>query len=308
MNYTARKILMIRPARFGYNSQTAESNAFQKEVNLSGAEIQAKALREFDLMSRKLKQCGIEVLIFEDSEKPHTPDAVFPNNWFSTHSDGTICLYPMESETRRFERNTEIIGELKKHFVVGRVLDFSAFEKRNKFLEGTGSLVLDHKSKIAYASISSRTNREVLKHWAKNLSFEIVEFHSFDQNKTPIYHTNVMMCAGDSFAVICLQSIADKAERRKVIESLQTGKKEIVEISQRQMENFAGNMLLLQNGSGENILVMSERAFESLNEKQIETLESKAKIVSFDIDIIEQCGGGSVRCMIAEIFLEKKVS
>lgn len=302
MNYIADKILMIRPASFGYNPQTAESNKFQKKADLSDEEIQAKALREFDSMSEKLKELGIEVLIFEDTKEHHTPDSIFPNNWFSTHPGGTFCLYPMEAEARRFERNPQIVDKIKKEINRVQTLDLSDFEKQSKFLEGTGSLVLDHTNKIAYASISSRTNPQVLTNWANALGFRLVKFHSFDQNNAPIYHTNVMMCLGNDFAVICLQSIADKAERQTVIESLQTSGREIVEISFGQMENFAGNMLLLQNNSGEKILVMSKRAFESLHKKQIETLESHAEIASFDIDIIEQCGGGSVRCMIAEIF------
>lgn len=302
MNYTAAKILMIRPANFGYNPQTAESNKFQKKVDLSDQEIQAKALREFDSMSAELEKLGVEVVIFEDVKEHFTPDAIFPNNWFSTHPGGAFCLYPMEAEARRFERNPEIIDKIKKEAGIRRTLDFSRFEKQNKFLEGTGSLVLDHKNKTAYASISSRTNPEVLESWAEALDFNVIKFHSFDRENAHVYHTNVMMCLGDNFAVVCLEGISDKAERQNVIESLQNGGKEIVEISFEQMENFAGNMLLLQNDSGEKILVMSKRAFESLNNKQIRTLESHAEIASFDIDIIEQCGGGSVRCMIAEIF------
>ena len=301
MNYVANKILMIRPAGFGYNPQTAESNAFQQNVHLSDAEIQEKALQEFEEMTDRLKKLGIEVLIFLDSKDPHTPDAVFPNNWFSTHPDGRLCLYPMESETRRLERDGSIVDFLKKNFDVTEVFDFSKLESKNQFLEGTGSLILDHKNKIAYASISSRTNEEALDKWAKALGFDVIKFRSFDQNGKPIYHTNVMMCLGDNFAVICLESILDKT-RNAVVESLKQTGKEIIEISFEQMENFAGNMLLLQNKAEENILVMSKRAFESLEKQQKKTLQKYATLESFDIDIIEKCGGGSVRCMIAEIF------
>lgn len=302
MNNIANKILMVRPVSFGYNRQTAESNTFQKEVDLSAEEIQAKALSEFNLMADKLKELGIQVIIFDDLKEPHTPDSVFPNNWFSTHPDGRLCLYPMEAEVRRFERRSEIIDFFKENYLISQVLDFSKFEDQNKFLEGTGSLVLDHKNNIAYASISSRTNEAVLDKWTKTLGFEATKFHSFDKQNIPIYHTNVMMCLGDNFAVICLESIANDAERNEVTESLQNSGKEIIEISLEQMENFAGNMLLLENKSGEKILVMSKRAFDSLNTEQIQRLTSHAKLASFDIDIIEQCGGGSVRCMIAEIF------
>ncbi len=302
MNSIAKKILMIRPAKFGYNPQTAESNAFQVEVELSSEEIQSNALIKFDSMVNKLRENDIEVLICKDSENPYTPDAVFPNNWFSTHADGTLCLYPMEAETRRFERNPQIIDELKKHFAVMQVLDFTEFENQNKFLEGTGSLVLDHENKIAYAGISSRTNEFVLENWANAMDFEVCKFHSFDENGKAIYHTNVMMCLGDKFVVACLKSITDENEKRLFCKKLHQTGKEIVEISFEQMKRFAGNMLLLRNDKNEKILVMSKTAFDSLNKNQIEKLESHTKILSFNIDMIEKCGGGSVRCMIAEIF------
>ncbi|MGI8543401.1 MAG: citrulline utilization hydrolase CtlX [Aridibacter sp.] len=302
MSFIANKILMVRPAKFGFNPQTAESNAFQKEVDLTDEEIQENAVWEFDSMVNKLRENGIEVLVCDDSESPSTPDAVFPNNWFSTHAGGTLCLYPMEAEARRFERNPQIINKLKENFAVAKTLDFTEFENQNKFLEGTGSLVLDHENKIAYASISSRTNEDALKDWSNKLDFEIFKFRSFDRNGKAIYHTNVMMCLGDDFAVACLKSISDKNEKRLFREKLYQTGKEIIEISFEQMNNFAGNMLLLQNKKNEKILVLSKTAFESLNKKQIEKLGSHAKLLSFDIDIIEKCGGGSVRCMIAEIF------
>ncbi|MDQ3633017.1 MAG: arginine deiminase-related protein [Acidobacteriota bacterium] len=302
MSFIANKILMVRPAKFGFNPQTAESNAFQKEVDLTDEEIQENAVWEFDSMVNKLRENGIEVLICDDSKNPYTPDAVFPNNWFSTHAGGTLCLYPMEAEARRFERNPQIINKLKENFVVAKTLDFTEFENQNKFLEGTGSLVLDHENKIAYASISSRTNEDALKDWSNKLDFEIFKFRSFDRNGKAIYHTNVMMCLGDDFAVACLKSISEENEKRLFREKLYQTGKEIIEISFEQMNNFAGNMLLLQNKKTEKILVLSKTAFESLNKKQIEKLGSHAKLLSFDIDIIEKCGGGSVRCMIAEIF------
>lgn len=306
MNSIANKIIMIRPAKFGYNPQTAESNAFQVEVESSSEEIQSDALIEFDSMVNKLRENGIEVLICKDSENPYTPDAVFPNNWFSTHSDGTLCLYPMEAEARRFERNPQIIDELKKHFAVTQFLDFTEFENQNKFLEGTGSLVLDRENKIAYAGISSRTNEDVLENWANEMDFEICKFRSFDETGKAIYHTNVMMCLGNKFAVVCLESISDENEKRLFCEKLYQTGKEIVEISFEQMKKFAGNILLLQNAENEKILVMSKTAFDSLQKNQIEKLESNAKLLSFNIDIIEKCGGGSVRCMIAENFLSSK--
>jgi hypothetical protein len=293
---------MVRPVNFGYNPQTAESNAFQVKVDLSDEDVQSNALREFDAMVEKLRSLGVEVLVFDDTKEPYTPDSIFPNNWFSTHIDGTLCLYPMEAKARRFERNPQIIDEIKKNINLTRILDFSEYELQNKFLEGTGSLILDHENKIAYASISSRTNEEVLDDWAEALDFEVVKFHSFDENGKAIYHTNVIMCLGNKFTVICMESIADENEKRVLIETFHQTNKEIVEISFEQMSKFAGNMLLIQNSSEEKILVMSKTARNSLNEDQIIKLEKYAKLASFDIDIIEKCGGGSVRCMIAEIF------
>jgi len=302
MSFPASKIFLVRPAKFGFNPQTAESNAFQVEVDLNEEEIQSKALSEFDAMVEKLCDLKIDVVVFEDTKEPYTPDSVFPNNWFSTHLDGTFCLYPMEALARRFERNANAIDTIKSHISLIREFDLTYFEEEGKFLEGTGSLVLDHENKIAYASISSRTNEEVLNIWAESLGFEIVKFCAFDQNGMAIYHTNVMMCLGDEFVVICLESIADENERKLLRETFRRTRKDVVEISFEQMNSFAGNMLLLQNSWNEKILVMSDTARNSLNENQIVKLESHAEIVSFDIDIIEKSGGGSVRCMIAEIF------
>ena len=298
----ANKILMIRPVQFGFNPQTAESNSFQKKINLEAETIQKKALEEFNLMAKGLQNLGIEVLIFEDTKEKYTPDSVFPNNWFSTHPNGTFCLYPMEAEARRFEREGKIIDELKKEFNPKEIFDLTSFENEGKFLEGTGSLVLDYKNKIAYASISSRTNPKVLDIWVEKLGFELVKFTSFDENKKAIYHTNVMMCLGDKFAVVCLKSIVDKIEREKLVQKLRETNKEIIKISHCQMNNFAGNMLLLKNKLEEKFLVMSESAFNSLNDLQIKKLKTHAKLVLFDIETIETCGGGSARCMIAEIF------
>lgn len=302
MSYPAKKIVMVRPAKFGFNPQTAESNAFQVEVALTDEEIHAKALQEFDSMAEKIRGLGIEVVVLDDSVEPYTPDSVFPNNWFSTHFDGTLCLYPMEAEARRNERNPDAIELIKREYSSNKTIDLTHYEDQQMFLEGTGSLVLDHESKIAYASLSSRTHPDLVKEWAAKTGFEVVEFRSFDENRKAIYHTNVMMCVGDRFAVICLESVVDEGEKKLVKDSLIKGGKEIVDISFDQMNSFAGNMILLQNSSEEKILVMSETARQSLQHAQISSLEKHAIIVSFDIEIIEKCGGGSVRCMIAEIF------
>lgn len=302
MGNIASKIVMIRPAAFGFNPQTAGSNFFQKESDLSVGEIQAKALQEFDRMVSGLRSLGIEVLVFDDKKEPNTPDAVFPNNWFSTHEDGTLCLYPMEAEARRMERDPEFISALEEEIQAKRKLDLSHSETEGLFLEGTGSLILDHSNKIAYACLSSRTNSRVLDSWAHLMKFKTIEFHAFDENRTAIYHTNVMMCLGDSFSVICLSSITDEKERSKVVKKLRSTGKEIIDISFEQMNSFAGNMLLLENQKGRKILAMSKRALESLDNSQIKKLEIYANLASFDIETIENCGGGSVRCMIAEIF------
>ncbi len=302
MKYIANKIFMVRPVHFGYNPQTSESNAFQTEVDLTAEEIQANALREFDAMVEKLKSFEVDVVVMEDRENLHTPDSIFPNNWFSTHINGTICVYPMEARARRFERSPRMISRIKANISFTRRLDFTGYEEKNKFLEGTGSLVIDHENKLAYASISSRTHPDAVDFWANRIRFGAIKFHSFDESGKAIYHTNVMMCLGDKFVVICLESIKDADEKKTVTESLHRSGREIIEISFEQMNNFAGNMLLIRNTNDEKILVMSETARKSLDSGQIEKLESYAKIVSFDIDIIEKCGGGSVRCMIAELF------
>jgi len=293
---------MIRPVAFGYNPQTAESNAFQKKLEMNDKEIQRRALAEFDQMAAALNDLGINVIVLEDSNEPHTPDSIFPNNWFSTHPDGSFCLYPMEARARRLERLAIENKEFAKICDKSKTVDLTSFEADGKFLEGTGSLILDHKNRIAYACISSRTNEEVLDVWARTFDFSVVKFGSFDERGTAIYHTNVMMCLGDKFAVVCLESIKNKAERLTVIESLKRTGREIVDISFEQMNNFAGNMLLLKNKNDEKILVMSKRAFESLKYRQIKSLGSDAKLAAFDIETIEDCGGGSVRCMIAEVF------
>jgi len=303
MNHNiASKILMVRPAAFGYNPQTAESNAFQKKLDLSAKEISEKAIEEFDQMVEELKTFGIEVLVAEDSNEHYTPDAIFPNNWFSTHPNGAFCLYPMEAKARRLERRSSAIDIISKNFNVKETIDLTAFEEQEKFLEGTGSLILDHENRIAYACISSRTDTNILNQWARKLDYETVKFRAVDENDKAIYHTNVMMCLGDKFAVICLESIAEENEKSAVVKTLKESEREIVDISFEQMNQFAGNMLLLKNRENKKILVMSERAFRSLTEDQIKRLSSHAKLASFDVETIEDCGGGSVRCMIAEIF------
>jgi hypothetical protein len=302
-------ILMIRPVKFQYNSQTAESNAFQ-DANAASQDLsvtQATAQEEFDEMVRQLRTAGVNVMVYDDTPEPHTPDSIFPNNWISFHASGKVILYPMQAENRRLERRTDIIDDLRKTFDIDVILDFTHFEKENKFLEGTGSLVLDRSSRIAYACISNRTDEEVLNAWANQMNgYKIVKFNAFDAHDKAIYHTNVVMCMGDTFAVICLQSIKDPDERLMVREAIEKSGKNVFEISLEQMNQFAGNMLLVKTKRGTKLLVMSKSAYKSLKPSQIVELEEYADIMNFDLDMIEKCGGGSARCMMAEVHLPLK--
>jgi len=293
---------MIRPVNFGFNAQTAESNAFQK--NGEQAEVQQKALQEFDAFVEILRQNGIEVTVMEDTPEPHTPDSIFPNNWVSFQEDGTVFLYPMQAENRRLER--KVFRSIKEAFEVKHIFDLSYFEQQNQFLEGTGSMVLDRENKWAYACLSPRTNAEILAEFCRLSGYKAVTFHAADQAGKAIYHTNVLMAIGDRFAVICLDSIPDEAEKVSVKEALQLAGKETVAISLEQMNAFAGNMLQLKNQSGESLLVLSETAFLSLKEAQIKTLEKYGKLVYSSLNTIETNGGGSARCMMAEVFLPVK--
>jgi len=299
---TTPTILMIRPVNFVFNEQTAGSNAFQNR-NAEQQRVQYKALQEFDNLVNVLRENGVDVIVIDDTAEPHTPDSIFPNNWVSFHNDGTVFLYPMMAENRRLERREDIIMQLEDEFKVKHVIDLSHFEHENKFLEGTGSMVLDRENKIAYACLSPRTNKEVLEEFCRDSGYKSVLFHAVDQNGMDIYHTNVLMCIGSSYAVICLNSIKDEAEKQNVIDSLQSTKKQIVDISFDQMNHFAGNMLEVQNNSGESLLVMSKSAWDSLNYEQKAILSSFSKPVYSDISTIENNGGGSARCMMAEVHL-----
>lgn len=305
---TTSNILMIRPVNFAFNEQTAESNAFQdaKAKSLTNNITQEAALREFDAMVSQLRAAGVNVIVYNDTLEPHTPDSIFPNNWISFHHSGKVCLYPMQAENRRLERRSDIIDDLRTKFHVEVVLDFTHFEKENKFLEGTGSMVLDRMHRTSYACISPRTNPEVLDAWAKQMNYKLVKFTSVDTHDKEVYHTNVVMCIGDTFAVICLESIPDLDERLMVKESLANSGKNVIEISLEQMNQFAGNMLLVMSLKGHNLLVMSTTAYNSLSRSQLLELEEYAVIQHFDLNMIETCGGGSARCMMAEVHLPEK--
>jgi hypothetical protein len=304
---SAADVLMIRPVRFAGNPQTSASNRFQLTSSGAPHEVQAAALREFDTMVRSLRESGVNVHVFEDTPDPHTPDSIFPNNWVSFHADGTIVLYPMLAENRRLERRSELLNELSATgFRVAQLIDLTQYEQQGKFLEGTGSLVLDRVGRVAYACISPRTDLDVLGDFAQRLDYEIVAFEAFDAAGAPIYHTNVLMCIGARFAVICSACIRED-ERAAVVETLRTTGREIVDLSMEQLAAFAGNMLELRMPASGTVIAMSARAHDSLTAQQRRVLEARGgPIVAVPIPTIETHGGGSVRCMLAEIHLPKK--
>ena len=304
--YTSN-LMMVRPASFQFNYETAVSNAFQKSLDgLSPEEIKQKAIEEFDAYVAKLRENKINVTVIQDTDEPAKPDAIFPNNWISMHENGSIFLYPMNTENRRLEIRPEIIEELKTSFVVKEITNLTTSVKDHKFLEGTGSIIFDHLHKIAYACLSPRTDKELFIHYCDMIGYEAVYFYSADELDNLVYHTNVMLTVGDTFAVICLESIKDKTEQSFVKERLENTGHEIIDITFAQMNAFAGNMLQVQNTEGKTFLVMSETSFKSLSSQQIAQIEKHTNILSVAIPTIETIGGGSARCMLAEIYLEEK--
>ncbi len=291
---------MIRPSRFYPNPETAQDNAFQEEAKV-GDDLAMRALSEFDQAVAALRGPGIKVELFADTPTPEKPDAVFPNNWFSTHHDGRIALYPMYSPSRRRERRLDLIDALRERYKVSEVVDYSAFEKRGLFLEGTGSLVLDHVHRIAYVSLSRRADREPLEKFCADFDFEPVTFQSFGNDGQPIYHTNVMLCVGERLALAGLETIADLGEREAVRARLESTGKTVLALSPEQIANFAGNALELRNGD-EKLLVLSERAAGALSAAQRNTIEQFARLLPLSLPTIE-LAGGSARCMLATIHL-----
>ncbi len=303
---TSDTILMVRPACFQFNLQTAESNAFQKQLTgVSAAEIQEKAQAEFDAFVAKLREKGVNVIVIDDTIEPVKPDAVFPNNWISFHENGLAYLYPMFTPNRRLERRKEVIDEVRKSFYVREVRDISGYEDEDKILEGTGSIVFDHQFKIAYACTSPRTDKKLFEKYCQQIGYKPISFLSLDENEQEIYHTNVVMCVGEGFSVICLNSIISGYDRRHVMRMLQKNG-DIIAITHEQMAQFAGNMLQVHNGEGKKYLVMSQTAYNSLTNLQIEQLSKHTEILPVSIPTIETLGGGSARCMMAEVFCEKK--
>jgi hypothetical protein len=292
-------VLMVRPARFAFNTQTAVSNFFQVSGEGPEEEIHNKALSEFDAFVKKLRDAGIDVRVFDDTLLPHTPDSIFPNNWISCHDDGTMVLYPMLTENRRAERRSDIIAAFTKPDTV--IVDMSFHELKNEILEGTGSIVFDYDNRIAYMNTSPRSNKLLLLELCGRLDYKAVIFRATDMNGFDIYHTNVLMCVGRGFAVVCTESITDETERRQVVQSLQSTGHEIIEITRLQMNAFAGNMYQLFDRDGKSVIVMSEQAFLALDPFQAVQLERYGRILHSPLYTIEKHGGGSARCMIADI-------
>ena len=297
---------MIEPVAFGFNEQTAVNNHFQQNDNAEGLDIQSLALAEFDEMVAKLQAHGIDIIVVKDTLEPSTPDSIFPNNWISFHADGRVALYPMYAQNRRSERRSDILHLLTdKGFKILDIVDYTSWEKANRFLEGTGSVILDRQNKIAYAALSERTDHAMFIQFCDDFNYQPVCFISnqtVNDKRLPIYHTNVMMCVAQQFAVICLDAIDNIAERKAVVDALVNTDKEIIEITEAQMNCFAGNMLQVENKEEKQFLVMSQSAYNSLTQQQIERLTSYNVLITIAIPTIEKYGGGSVRCMMAEVF------
>ncbi|MDX2249235.1 MAG: arginine deiminase-related protein [Bacteroidia bacterium] len=300
-------LMMIRPVRFGFNEQTAESNAFQqKSPALSSAEIQARALEEFDTFVKMLRDVSVTVTVFDDTPEPHTPDSIFPNNWISLHRNGQIFIYPMLAPNRQAEIRSDIIQEMTALYANPEVVDFRKYAGPGQYLEGTGSMILDRAAKVVYACISPRTHPELLRKFCQKIQYRLVEFHAMDEHGQEIYHTNVLMGLGEGYAVICLEAIPDESERQNVITSLRAGGFEIIPLTFFQMNNFAGNLLQVVSQDGIPWGVLSRRAYDSLDELQKKTLQHYTRILVVPLDVVEVYGGGSVRCMMAEVFPEVK--
>jgi hypothetical protein len=303
LEQSTNSILMVRPANFGVNIQTSETNYFQKELKgISPEQIKNIALQEFDVMAETLKSKGVDVNIINDTQLPVKPDAIFPNNWISLHPDGKVVLYPMLTPNRLAEIRPDIIDSLKTKFEISETIDYSKEHYNKKYLEGTGSIIFDHVYKVAYACLSPRTEKNLFVKVSNDLGYKPVYFHSYDQDNKAIYHTNVMMCIGTQFAVVCLSSVTDEQEKKQLVESLTKSGHHIIDISFEQLNKFAGNMLELKTKDNKTILAMSQSSYDSLNSNQKKNLEKYTELVPLSIKTIETIGGGSVRCMIAEIY------
>ena len=313
MSQITNTVLMIRPVQFRMNEQTAVNNFYQKSLgNTLPETVNTKAAKEFDSMVEKLKKAGINVIVVEDTKDFDTPDSIFPNNWISFHENGTIGLYPMFAENRRLERKDSILEAVEAEgFKIETVVDYTEAEADGFYLEGTGSILLDRENSKAYCAISARADEELFIEFCEDFEYTPVVFSAYqtvNDKRELIYHTNVMMCLGNTFAVVCLASIDDKKERKNLLKHLHEDGKKVIEISEDQVNNFAGNMLQLKETDDASYLVMSQSAFDSLRPAQVQLLEAHATIISSSLDTIEACGGGSARCMMAEVFLPKTAS
>ena len=299
-------VFMVRPAAFGFNEQTATSNSFQQAAQLDARKLQELAVQEFDAMVQTLRENDIEVVVFEDKQEPNKPDAIFPNNWMSLHEDGKLLLYPMLAPNRRQERRPEFVQMLRDKFQIKEIIDYSDKERQGLIVEGTGSLIFDHVNKITYASRSERTAENLVEEISTTLGYTPVVFDAVDESNNPIYHTNVLMCVGEKFAILCLDSIRKDEDQEKVLASLAATDHKVIAISYAQLKAFAGNMLEVKNTKGESFVLLSQSAFNSLLPGQIDAITQFADLLPINIQTIESHGGGSVRCMVGGIHTPKK--
>ena len=309
MHQITNTILMIRPVAFRMNEETAVNNYFQEDIDIKDTDINKKAQKEFDTFVDRLRSVGVNVIVESDDILADTPDSIFPNNWVSFHSNGDIAIYPMFAENRRQERREEVFMRLEEEgFIIKNIVDYTSAEDEGLFLEGTGSVLMDRVHKKAYCALSPRADEELFIEFCEDFEYTPVVFtanQTVDGNRMPIYHTNVMMCLAENFCVICLDSIDDAVEKKNVVQHLKEDGKEIIDISEAQMHQFAGNMLQVKGTKNKRYLVMSLAAHKSLTDEQINTIEKHCEILSSDLKTIETCGGGSARCMMAEVFLPK---
>ncbi|MEL0645103.1 arginine deiminase-related protein [Olleya sp. Ti.3.14] len=309
MHQTTNTILMIRPVNFRMNEQTAVNNYFQEDLALKNVEINKKAQDEFDAYVDKLRAVGVNVIVIDDKASLDTPDSIFPNNWVSFHENGDIAMYPMFAENRRRERREDVFLRLEQEgFKINNIIDYTSAEDEGLFLEGTGSLLLDRVNEIAYCALSPRADEDLFIEFCEDFEYTPVVFtanQTVDGKRLPIYHTNVMMCLAETFAVICLDTIDDKKERKNVVSNLEKNNKKVIKITEAQMHQFAGNMLQVKGKDDKLYLVMSQAAHDSLTPTQIQLIEAHCPILSSSLETIETCGGGSARCMMAEVFLPK---
>lgn len=311
MQQTTNTILMIRPVNFRMNEQTTVNNYYQKDIDgVLQASINRKAQEEFDSYVEKLRAVGIHVVVVSDTDEFDTPDSIFPNNWISFHQNGTVAIYPMFAENRRYERREDVLNILEDEgFLIENVVDYTSAEDEGIFLEGTGSIILDRENRKAYCALSPRADEDLFIEFCEDFEYTPVIFtanQTINETRKAIYHTNVMMCVAETFAIICLDAIDDKKERKNVVKQLKQDHKDIINISEAQVNSFAGNMLQVRGNNDQLYLIMSQSAYDSLTRNQINQIEKHCSIISSSLETIETCGGGSARCMMAEVFLPKK--